>query len=349
MRGPTKVDGAKRLGWGKAARLTQVVGRPVPLPRKSLGCSPDTPWSVKMSNPMGEPLRYARAEAASWSSGALQRVRNEGLVQSTAGEGGPPPLSWAQVAELVKWTSGASLAREVEGFTNWTTEKGVPPLHERVRTASAARQTSGASESRVVEGPVKKDVGREVPPSQSRARVADTARPTSGASWRLEVAGPVWKAAEREVPPSQSKARVADTARQTSEAPQRVEVESHIKRAAEREVPPSRSWAQVASLAGRSSGASPGMEVEGRVKKATQVRPVGRTVETPLEDEGLAVVMKAIEKGVEPDERVMGEEAHAIWKLKEHLWLDQDGVLKTTGTTEAGRVLCPAVGGSSWC
>ena len=60
-----------------------------------------------------------------------------------------------------------------------------------------------------------------------------------------------------------------------------------------------------------------------------------------LEDEGLAVVMKAMEKGVEPDERVMGEEAYAIWRLKEHLGLDQDRVLKTTGTTEAGRVLLP--------
>ena len=37
----------------------------------------------------------------------------------------------------------------------------------------------------------------------------------------------------------------------------------------------------------------------------------------------------------------MEEEAHAIWRLKEHLWLDQDGRLKTTGITEPGRVLCP--------
>ena len=31
-----------------------------------------------------------------------------------------------------------------------------------------------------------------------------------------------------------------------------------------------------------------------------------------LEDKGLATVMKAIEKGIEPDDRVLGKEAHAI-------------------------------------
>ena len=59
-----------------------------------------------------------------------------------------------------------------------------------------------------------------------------------------------------------------------------------------------------------------------------------------LEDKGITVGMRALERGVEPDERVMGEKAHALWRLKEHLWLDTGSVLRTTGSTEAGRVVC---------
>ena len=83
-----------------------------------------------------------------------------------------------------------------------------------------------------------------------------------------------------------------------------------------------------------------------KIEPTVQMRPVGRSTKVPLwrkqlEDEGLAVVMRAIESGRKPDEQVMSKEAHAVWRLKEHLWLDKEKVLKTTGTTEAGRVICP--------
>ena len=88
-------------GLGEAAWLTQV-GRPVSLPRRSLGCNPDTYWSTKISNPVGDPRSNVRAEATSWPSGASQKAGVDRLVPSTAGERVLPGLSWAQVAELVK-------------------------------------------------------------------------------------------------------------------------------------------------------------------------------------------------------------------------------------------------------
>ena len=49
-RGPEEVDDTEKLELGESGWLIQVVGRPVTLPRKSLVCTPDTPWSAKRSD-----------------------------------------------------------------------------------------------------------------------------------------------------------------------------------------------------------------------------------------------------------------------------------------------------------
>ena len=95
----------------------------------------------------------------------------------------------------------------------------------------------------------------------------------------------------------------------------------------------------------QTSGASQKREVEGLARKVARenvtspsrraqkeeqivhIKPAKRSTEVPLrreqlDDEGLAVVIRAMESGIEPDERVMGKETYSIWKLKEHLWLD---------------------------
>ena len=41
-----------------------------------------------------------------------------------------------------------------------------------------------------------------------------------------------------------------------------------------------------------------------------------------LKDKCIAVVVQASERCVEPDKRVIDEEAHALWRLKEPLWLN---------------------------
>ena len=51
------------------------------------------------------------------------------------------------------------------------------------------------------------------------------------------------------------------------------------------------------------------------------MRLVMRPVKVPLRqkqiEERVAVVIQPIESGIESDKRVMGEEAHAVWRLKE--------------------------------
>ena len=290
MRGPEEVDGTDQSGLGEAARLTQAVSRPVPLPRKSLGCTPETHSSARTSNPSGTPeccWNTSRAVAANETPGAPREVAVGGFAMSTAGEGVPPPLTWAQIAELVRWTSGAPREVGVEGLTRRAAGEGAPPPP----LAESVGQTSGASQKREVEGLARETAGKGVSPSKSWAQVAGSAKRTSEASGKTGVEGLARKTAKEDVTPS-----------------------------------------------------SRGTQVK---EQTVQVRPVGSSTEVPLrreqlEDEGLAVVIRAMESGREPDERVMGEDAHAVWRLKEHLWLDKDGVLKTTGTTEAGRVICPA-------
>ena len=118
MRGPEEVDGAEGLGLASSTRLTQVVGRPVPLPRRYLGGDLDTPCSVRRSDPWETPQLVSEDEnqrvkvigpqemlgtwEVSQTSGAPQEVVVEGLTREAAEEGAPPPLSWAQMAELMR-------------------------------------------------------------------------------------------------------------------------------------------------------------------------------------------------------------------------------------------------------
>ena len=87
-------------------------------------------------------------------------------------------------------------------------------------------------------------------------------------------------------------------AKQTSEASRSVEVEGHVKRATERKVPFSQSLAQVAGSVGRPSGPSLEIEGVGRFKVATQ-----RELSEDWLDEGLAVVIKTVERGIEEERR----------------------------------------------
>ena len=313
MRGPEEVDGTERLGLGSSARLTQVVGRPVPLPRRSLGCDPGTPWSVRRSDPWETPRLVSNDEnqrvkvigpqempgtrEVSQTSGAPREVVVEGLTREVAEEGAPPPLSWAQVAELMRWTSGASRDVEVEGLT--AQGRTCPSSRQRI---GAARHTSGAPRQTGVEDSAKGTIREGVPPPLSWAQVAGAAGQDSGALQKAGVEGPARKMADEGGHPLADKTRGS-------------------KRAMAK---PQGDNARV-----------------GQVERSTRHAAESPLRAEQLEDEGIAVVMRALERGVEPDERVMGEEAHALWRLKEHLWLDTRGVLRTTGSTEAGRVVCP--------
>ena len=163
--------------------------------------------------------------------------------------------------------------------------------------------------------------GEEVPPPLTWPQIADLVRWISGAPREVGVEG-LTKRVAGEGAPSPP---LAESIRQTSGASQKREVEGLARETAGKEVSPSKSWAQVAGLAKRTSEASGKTGVEGLARKTAredvtpssrgtqvkeqtvQVRPVGSSTEVPLrreqlEDEGLTVVIRAMESGREPDE-----------------------------------------------
>ena len=114
MRDLKEVNGTDQSGLGEAGRLAQAVSRPVPLPRKSLGCTPEIHSSARTSSPSGTPeccWNTRRAVAANETPGAPREVEVGGFTMSTAGEGVPPSVNLgtdSRIGQVDLWSSSGS-------------------------------------------------------------------------------------------------------------------------------------------------------------------------------------------------------------------------------------------------